>query len=225
MEKYMAILERTPLFTGISREELVPLLQCLQARTASFEKGDFLLLAGETTEALGVVLEGRALVVQEDFWGSRNLLDALTAGDCFGETFACSPGTPLTVSVAAETAVTVLYLNVQRVLSVCPESCGHHTRMVRNLLGELARKNVAFAEKLTHLGQRTTRAKLISYLSAQSRRAGGGEFDIPFTRQQLADYLCVDRSGLSQELGRLRDEGLLTFRKQHFHLCRQELPC
>lgn len=218
MEKYFPILKNSPLFAGIRQEELGEMLHCLQARTAHYTKGAYILHAGNPVDSLGVMLTGKALVIHEDFWGSRNLMASLTPGQCFAETFACAPQTPLNVSVVAELPSTILFLNVQRILEVCPESCAHHTRMVRNLLSEMARKNVAFSQKLTHLGQRSTRAKLLSYLSAESQRQGSVEFDIPFTRQQLADYLFVERSGLSQELCKMRDEGLISFHKSHFLL-------
>lgn len=218
MEKYFPILENSPLFSGICQDELREMLHCLQARTAQFTKGDYILHAGDPVDSLGVLLTGKALVVQEDFWGSRNLMAPLCPGQCFAETFACTPQTPLNVSVVAETSSDVLFLNVQRILAVCPESCTHHTRMVRNLLTEMAQKNIAFSQKITHLGQRTTRAKLLSYLSAESQRQGSVEFEIPFNRQQLADYLFVERSGLSQELCKMRDEGLIAFHKNHFLL-------
>lgn len=98
----------------------------------------------------------------------------------------------------------MLFLNVKRVLTMCPSACARHSRIIRNLLGELAEKNLRFGEKLTHMGQRTTRAKIMSYLSAEAQRLGTCEFDIPFSRQQLADYLGVERSGLSLELGRMK---------------------
>ena len=122
------------------------------------------------------------------------------------------------MSIIAETPVTVLLLNIKRVLNMCPFACAHHSRIIRNLLGELAEKNLRFGEKLTHMGQRTTRGKLLSYLSAEAQRLGRYEFDIPFSRQQLADYLAVERSGLSLELGKMRREGLLDFQKNHFVL-------
>lgn len=125
------------------------------------------------------------------------------------------------MSVMAETPVTVLLLDVKRVLTVCSAACSHHSRIIRNLLGELADKNLRFGEKLTHMGQRSTRAKLMSYLSAEAQRLGCYEFDIPFSRQQLADYLAVERSGLSLELGKMRSEGLLDFHRNHFILKRQ----
>ena len=132
--------------------------------------------------------------------------------------FAGAPGAVLNVSVEAESTMTVMFLHIRRVLSVCPSACSHHSRFIRNLLGELAEKNLRLNEKLTHMGQRTTRAKLMSYFSAEALRRGVYEFDIPFSRQQLADYLGVERSGLSVELGKMRDEGLLDFHKSHFLL-------
>lgn len=112
----------------------------------------------------------------------------------------------------------MLLMNVKRILNVCPSACTHHSRIIRNLLGELAEKNLRFGEKLTHMGQRTTRAKLMSYFSAEAQRLGTYEFDVPFSRQQLADYLAVERSGLSLELGKMKKDGLLDFHKSHFVL-------
>ncbi len=167
------------------------------------------------------MLAGSALIVQEDIWGNRNILSKSGPGQTFAEVFACAPGAVLNVSVEAESAVTVMFLRIRRVLSVCPSACSHHSRIIRNLLGELAEKNLRLNEKLTHMGQRTTRAKLMSYFSAEVQRRGSYEFDIPFSRQQLADYLGVERSGLSLELGKMRDEGLLDFHKTTFFSRRQ----
>ena len=215
MKKYLPLLVRSSLFQGMTAGELEQLLPELAARTAAYSRGETILHAGEPVEVLGVVLEGTALVVQEDFWGSRSLLTALGPGQCFAETFACAPGLPLNVSVVTEGPVTVLFLNVRRLL----DRTDHHgEKLAHNLLIEMARKNVAFSRKLTHLGQRSTRAKVLSYLSEQARQQGSHEFDIPFSRQQLADYLLVERSGLSQTLCAMRDEGLLDFHKNHFIL-------
>ena len=194
------------------------MLSCLETREERFPKDTFLLRTGDTAESIGLVLSGSALVVQEDIWGNRNILSKAGPGQTFAAAYACAPGSLLNVSVLAETPVTAMFLNVKRVLNVCPSACEHHSRIIRNLLGELAEKNLRFGEKLTHMGQRTTRAKLMSYFSAEAQRLGSYEFDIPFSRQQLADYLAVERSGLSLELGKMRSEGLLDFHKSHFIL-------
>ena len=164
------------------------------------------------------MLTGTVLVIQEDIWGNRNILSKAGLGQTFAAAYACAPGSRLNVSVVAETPVTVLFLNVKRILTVCPSACSYHSRIIRNLLGELAGKNLQFSEKLTHVGQRSTRSKIMSYLSAEALRLGTYELDIPFSRQQLADYLGVERSGLSQELGKMKKDGLLDYHKSHFVL-------
>ena len=218
MKDFLPVIRSSQFFSGISEAELTAMLSCLKAEKKVFPKEAFVLRAGDTADSIGLVLSGSVLIIQEDIWGNRNILSKAGPGQTFAAAFACAPGSVLNVSVIAETPVTVMFLNVKRVLNVCPSACAHHSRIIRNLLGELAEKNLRFSEKLTHMGQRTTRSKLMSYFSAEAQRLGKYEFDIPFSRQQLADYLAVERSGLSLELGKMRKEGLLDFHKNHFFL-------
>lgn len=221
MKNFLPVICRSRLFDGISEKEITEILTCLNAKYTDYLKGDYILHSGDTVEALGLMLEGKALIIQEDFWGNRNIMSSIGPGQSFAETFACVPGAALNVSVVAEAPSTVLFLSVNRILEVCPAACVHYGRMLRNLLADLANKNMQFNEKLTHLGQRTTRAKLLSYLSAEAQKHGSFAFDISFSRQQLADYLFVDRSGLSMELCKMRDDGLLEFHRNHFVLKQQ----
>jgi len=218
MKDFLPVIRSARIFSGISENELAAMLSCLKAEKKSFPKEAFILRAGDTADSVGIVLSGSVLVIQEDIWGNRNILSKAAAGQTFAAAYACAPGSGLNVSVMAETPVTALFLNVRRILDVCPSACAHHNRIIRNLLGELAEKNLRFNEKITHMGQRTTRAKIMSYLSAEAQRRGTYEFDIPFSRQQLADYLGVERSGLSMELGKMKRDGLLDYRKTHFVL-------
>lgn len=218
MKDFLSVIQSSQIFSGISESELTAMLTCLDTRQESFPKDTFLLRAGDEVESIGLVLSGNVLIIQEDIWGNRNILSKAGPGQTFATAYACAPGAVMDASVLAETPVTVLFLNVKRVLNVCPSACEHHSRIIRNLLGELAGKNLRFSEKLTHMGQRTTRAKLMSYLSAEARRLGKYEFDIPFSRQQMADYLGVERSGLSLELGKMQKEGMIDFHKSHFVL-------
>lgn len=218
MEEFLSTIRSAPLFSGVSEAELTAMLACLKAEKKDFPKEAFVLRAGDTAESIGLVLTGTVLVIQEDIWGNRNILSKAGLGQTFAAAYACAPGSRLNVSVVAETPVTVLFLNVKRILTVCPSACSYHSRIIRNLLGELAGKNLQFSEKLTHVGQRSTRSKIMSYLSAEAQRLGTYELDIPFSRQQLADYLGVERSGLSQELGKMKRDGLLDYRKSHFVL-------
>ena len=217
MKNFLSVIRLSGLFSGISEDELPAVLSCLGARKEEFPKDTFLMHIGDTADAIGLVLSGSVLVIQEDIWGNRNILSKVGQGQTFLAAYACSRSV-LNVSVVVETPVTAMFLNVKRVLNVCPSACAHHNRIIQNLLGELAEKNLRLGEKLTHMGQRTTRDKLMSYLSAEARRLGKYEFDIPFSRQQLADYLAVERSGLSLELGKMKRDGLLDFHKSHFVL-------
>ena len=218
MKDFLSVIRSSQLFSGVMETEITAVLTCLDAKKTSFQKEAYLMHTGDTAEAIGLVLSGSVLIVQEDIWGNRHILSKAGPGQTFAAAFACAPGAVLNVSVVAQTPVTVMFLNVRRVLTVCPSACVHHSRIIRNLLGELAEKNLRFGEKLTHMGQRTTRAKIMSYLSAEAQRLGTCEFDIPFSRQQLADYLGVERSGLSLELGRMKMDGVLEYRKSHFLL-------
>lgn len=218
MKEMLSVLRTSGIFSGISEEETEKMLHCLEVRPETFQKDEYILREGDRVEAFGLVITGKVMIIQEDFWGNRNILAAVGEGQCFAETFACSPGAVLNVSVMAQTNVQVLFLNVKRILTTCPSTCSHHSRMIRNLLSELAEKNLRLNEKITHLGQRSRRTKILSYLSTEAQRHGSAEFDIAFSRQQLADYLSVDRSGLSMELSRMQEEGLLEYRKNHFVL-------
>jgi CRP-like cAMP-binding protein len=167
---------------------------------------------------MGLVVSGCVLVIQEDLWGHRNILSKCHAGDFFGEPYAASPGAVLNVSVVADEDCDIILLNVQRLLVSCPTVCEHHQKLIRNLVGVLANKILILNDKITHVGKRTTRDKLLSYLSSVSIRQASLSFDIPFDRQQLADYLCIDRAAMSSEISKLQKEGLIKTNRNHFEL-------
>ena len=196
-----------PLFRGIAAGELPALLDRSSAREVRFAKGELLLHRGETPRSLGLVLEGGVHIIREDFWGRRSIVGLAGEGEVFAESYALA-GEPLEVSVLADGDGEALFLDAGRLTE----------RLSANLLALLAEKNLTLTGKMRHMAKPTTREKLLSYLSAQAARAGGPEFDIPLDRQQLADYLAVDRSAMSAVLGRLREEGVLEFRKNHFRL-------
>ena len=201
----------SPLFQGVPAEELPGLLAGAAAREVRFQKGDLLLRRGQESRRMGLVLEGTVHIIREDFWGNRSIVGLAGPGEVFAESYALA-GEPLSVSVLAAAPGAALFLEAD---------CLTDGRLAANLLHLLAQKNLMLTRKMRHMARRTTRDKLLSYLSAQALLAGSSEFDIPMDRQQLADYLAVDRSAMSAALGKLRDEGILTFRKNHFHLLRQ----
>ena len=216
MEEYFSLL--CPLFAGISQEYLSPMLRCLGGREKAVPKGSPVFLEGEPATHMGVVLTGTVQVVQQDYYGNRNVLSVLQPGDTFGEVFACAGLDALPVSVLAAVESRVLLLDCRRIMTLCPRTCGFHNRLIQNLVRVMAAKNLNLFRKINDTAPKSIRGRLLSYLSYQVVKQGGYKFEIPFNRQQLADYLGVDRSGLSAELGRLRREGILTFHKNYFSL-------
>lgn len=213
-----SILARSPLFLGMAPGDMDAILGCLSARRRSFQRHQFLLRAGEPCTDTGLVLAGSVLIVKEDVWGGRAILAQAGPGDLFGESYAVPPGQTLEVSAVAAEEGEVLLLDTGRLLCPCERRCPFHQQMILSLLGVLAQKNRALSRKMDHLARRTTREKVLSYLSDLSVRAGRRDFTIPFDRQQLADYLSVDRSALSAVLGALKREGVLDFHKDRFRL-------
>lgn len=214
----MQIICASPLFQGVRDKEIREMFSCLGAWVKSYGKEEMIYRAGDTVTSLGVVLHGSVMIVNDDLWGNRSILDRVEPGQIFAETYACVPGEKLLVDVFATEATKVLFLNMGKMLSECPGSCGHHLEFIRSLLMISAQKNLRLSRRIFNTSSKTIRGRLLSYLSDQAVQNGSDIFDIPFNRQQLADYLGVDRSALSAELGRMQREGVLEFKKNHFHL-------
>lgn len=215
-------LTQTQLFRDIPVDELSGLLNCLRAVRRQYEKGAVLCSAGERTASIGLVLSGSVHIESDDVWGNKSILSSVGPGQVFAETYACLPDEPLMVSVTAAEDTAMLFLHAPHMLAPCTQTCICHAQLIRNLLFVSARKNLELSRRAFHTAPKTIRGRLLSYLSMQAIRTGSDSFSIPFDRQQLADYLGVDRSALSAELGRMRREGLLDFRKNWFHLRRPE---
>lgn len=216
IEKYDAVLTDSSLFAGISAEDIHSMLGCLAAREKNYRKGDFIHHPGDCIHTIGLVLTGCVHLLKEDLWGNANLMAECRPGEIFGEAYAICGDKPLELSVQAAASSRILFLNLQKMLTTCGSSCEFHNRLIHNLVVVMSEKNFSLSRKLEHMSKRTTREKLLSYLSAEAIRQERMEFDIPFNRQQLADYLSVDRSAMSSELGKLQAEGYFTFRKNHF---------
>ena len=214
----LKILENSRLFAGIRVDEIQPMLSCLQAVERKYPRGAYIFHTGEEVRALALLVRGTAHIQKEDFWGNRSLLASLGAGDIFAEAYAMPGSGAMRSDVVAVESCTVLLMDVERVLSRCTNSCAFHARLTENLFALLAEKNRILARKVDYLAQRTTRQRLLVYLSEQAQRAGSAEFTIPFNRQQLADFLSVERSAMSAELSRMQAEGLLETERSHFRL-------
>ena len=216
---FSSVLElKSPLFSGISDKDFVKLLTCLEARRKHFQKNEIIFSAGDPIPDTGVLLNGFAQINYEDVFGNRSILGEIGPGELFGEAFSFTNADKLPVSVAARTESDVLLINSRRILHSCPSSCEFHQRLIENMVRILAMKNVSLNKKIRYLSMRSTREKLLAYLSDQASTAESRIFEIPFNRQELADFLCVDRSAMSSELGKLKKEGLLDFHRSKFKL-------
>ena len=223
MDQFEPILSRCPLFEGIRREELAGMLSCLGGRVVTAAKGSPVFLEGDPARYVGVLLEGKIQIVRDDYYGKRSVLTVVSPSGYFGEAFACAGLESLPVSALAVQHSTVLLLDCARVLTGCAQACDFHSRLVHNLLRCLAQKNLLLTRKIRCMAPKTTREKLLEFLADQAKQQGSPRFVIPYDRQALADYLGVERSAMSAEIGKLRREGILESRGSWFHLLSSQL--
>lgn len=217
MEQFLSILKQTKLFSGVEAEEISSMLSCLGANLHVYKKGDFVLRQGELLHEILVLAEGNLHIQSDDYWGNRSILGEICAGEMFGEVYAAESGALLN-DVIAVTDSNVISFDIKRVLTTCSSGCRFHAIVVQNLFFAICEKNRKLVRKLGLLSKRTTREKLISYLSEQAKKQNSPSFSIPFNRQELADFLSVDRSAMSNELCKMRDEGMIRFEKNRFVL-------
>lgn len=219
MEKsfIIKVLLESYLFKGIKNQEAAHLMKCLRARKKTYVKGEAVIAIGDSLSSIGVVLEGEAHIIHEDYWGNKIIFSELREAEVFGEVFAVL-NIPSEVSIVANTALTVLWLDINELISVCNHACGYHNQLIRNLLVSISQKNLMLTRKMNQIGKKTIREKLLAYLSSESLKARSNHFKISFDRQELADYLFVDRSALSNEISKLKKEGIIKNRKNEFEI-------
>jgi CRP-like cAMP-binding protein len=222
MKKYAPILSGCSLFNGIAGSEMDSLLDCLSARQKKYEKDAYVFMEDDKLTAIGIVLSGALHIVRVDFWGNRVIVERIGSARLFGEAFSCGEIVKLPISVIAAEVSEVLLIDYKKIITTCSSACVFHTRLIRNMVKSLAEKNIMLVKKIEHITQHSTREKLLSYLSSQAQQARSNKFEIPFNRQELAEYLSIDRSAMSAELGRMQDEGLIEFQKNHFEILRKK---
>ena len=216
MDTYGLKLSETAIFKGMSEDEIQEAMCVLQAHDRSYKKGETVFHAGETTDSMGLMLEGSVTIRSDDLWGNRTILSHVGPGQFFAETYAFLREAVLLVDVCANENCRILFFRIGALRGPTGRADPWLLRLTTNLLVISSHKNLILSERSFHTAPRTIRARLLAYLHTVSVQTRSAEFDIPFDRQQLADYLNIDRTALSRELGRMQDEGLIAFRKNHF---------
>lgn len=218
MKKYVPILMKTQMFAGVGDDEVSAMLSCLDARLYNYKKGEYVLRQGEHLNDIVVLVEGTLHIQNDDYWGNRSILGQIAVGEMFGEAYVAPESGALLNDVVAMEDSTVIFFDVRRILTTCSSACRFHAMVVQNMFFAISGKNRKLVQKLGHMSKRSTREKLISYLSEEAKKHNSATFTIPFNRQQLADFLSVDRSAMSNELCKIRDDGLIEFDKNSFRL-------
>ena len=208
MEKYIYILKNCLLFDGIKENEICALIKCLDGQIKTYDKSETVFHEGQTYNQSGILITGTLQIVQYDFAGNRSILSEIEPLQLFGESYAIT-GSKLPINVEASEKSVVLFINSKKISSVCEHKCNYHVSLINNLLRILSANNIKLNTKIQCLSKRTTREKILNYLYSQAQKQKSNEFEIPFDRQSLADYLCVERSAMSVEISKLCREKII----------------
>ncbi len=217
MKKIFEAIKTNSLFEGIAFSDFARMLHCLSAKTASYPKNTVILLSGDTVDFVGVIVSGGVQILQEDRDGHVAMLAELGISEAFGEVFACAGIAQSPVTVLAAEDSEVLLMDYTKVITACTAACPFHAKLIKNMLRLIAQKCLTLNQKIEILSRRTTREKLLCFFDIY--RGAAKKFTIPYDRGALAQYLCVDRSAMSNELGKMRNEGLIRFQKNTFEIC------
>ena len=218
MKKYFEVLKKCSLFDSISDDYLPAMLTCFGVVIKTYKKDEIIFSEGSPAKYLGIVLCGEAQMIRIDYYGNRSIMANLMPSEIFGESYACAELDTVPVDIIATKNTDIMMIDVHKITRPCTNSCEFHKQMIFNLVKVVATKNLIFHQKIEITSKRNTREKLIAYLLSEAKRNGSSDFNVPYDRQELADYLEVERSGLSTEIGKLRREGVLSCEKNHFTL-------
>ena len=215
-------IKKTVIFQGMSEREISDALKELNAVTKKYKKGTTILHAGSTTKSMGLVLEGSVTIENNDIWGNKTILSHVGKNQFFAETYGLLADEPMLVDVVANEDCQILFLTIGFLHRGTRKQDAWTVKIMSNLLTISTHKNLMLSGRSFHTAPKSVRGRVLSYLNAMSLQNRSTEFDIPFDRQQLADYLNLDRTSLSKELGRMKREGIIQCRKNHFRLLKGE---
>ena len=208
-------LTETALFKGMSPVEIDACLKNLNAQAKKYKRGSIILHAGDHTSRMGLVISGSVTIESNDIWGNLTVLSHAGAGQFFAETYAMLPDEVMLVDVRANEDCEILFLSISGMLE--------NPVLTRRLLMITARKNLLLSGRSFHTAPKSARSRILAYLHTVSLQKGSAAFDIPFSRQQMADYLNVERTALSKELSKMQRDGLIRFRGHDFEVLYKDI--
>jgi len=223
MKKYLKQLQKNALFKDFDETDLESIIKCLSSKVDFYKKKDFILLQGDHVHFVGIILSGSIQIVKEDMEGNINITAHLGVNDIFAEVFACADILECPVTVQALEDCEILFIDCKRIIKTCDKACIFHSSLIENMLSVIAKKNIILNQKIEILSKRTTREKLLAFFNNQVQMTHSKKILIPYNRESLANYLCVDRSALSRELCSMRDEGLIKFVKNEFEIIKSKI--
>ncbi len=218
MSDYLNAVKNCELFANIPESELPHLLNCLSAEKKSFSKGETVCFAGSFVNSAGIVISGKIHLESNDFLGNTSIVSEFTPGRSYGENYAFAQDMQMPFNIVAKENSEILVFNIRKFTEPCIKDCSYHKILMANLVTSVATKSCELSNKISHLSKRTTREKLISYLSEQSQIQKSSLITLKFNRQELADYLSVERSAMTKELTRMKNDGLIDFDGRAFKL-------
>lgn len=207
-----------PIFYNLKKEEIINILKFFNYSKEDFEKNNFIFEIGKPISKIGIILSGEINIIKEDFWGNRNILNKFKSGEIFGEVFALAKVSPNNILVETSQNSKILFLDLTNFSIDNENNSSEILKFLSNIFKISLKKNILFTEKLEHITKKTIREKIISYLSTEALKNRSNSFFIKFDRQELADYLFVERSALSRELSSMKKGGLIEYNKNYFTL-------
>lgn len=202
------------LFEKLEENQILELLKCIGIKTKVHRKNSYILKAGSKIDFLGVILSGEAKISKTDSLDRETIIEKIKINDIFGHNIVCCGETKSPVDIIATTECDVLFLPFEKVVTPCSKLCTYHLQLIKNVMKMISKRNALLSDKIDILGQKTTRDKILSFL--ETYRNGEKAFSIPYSREEMAKFLCVDRSAMSRELCKMRDDGIIKFNKNHF---------
>ena len=213
--------ENNILFKGVDPADCQRMMSCFSPEIKQYKAGSRIIDFSESSDKVGIILSGRAVMERYDINGVRTIIESLGEQGIFGVFFTFSTSPRNHIEIVSETDCKIMFLRRSEITKRCENACSCHSMVVENLLGLMSEKAIALTERIEVLSQRTIEEKLISCLSIIEEKTPTGKTpQIPFTTTALSDYLCVNRSALQRVITKLKKDGIIDISKRKFRILR-----